>query len=163
VLIETERLFLRPWGKGDAEEAKWVYCDPEVRFFTGGAIDPERMNEFIRCRMADYVTGRLRLLPLIEKTSTKIVGSCGLQPFDGGPHIEIIWMLAREARRKGYATEMARAVLFHGLNVMKLRRIIAAIDPRNYRSVAVANRLDMKFSEVSYVYGRDMLCYEARL
>lgn len=161
MLIETERLLVRPWREDDAEGAKAVYCDPEVRFFTGGVYPAEKIEEFIRKRRESHAKGELRLLPVVEKSSGRIVGSCGFQPFDGGPEIEIGWMLARESWGKGYATEMSRAVLRYGLDEMKLPRVLASIDPRNTRSVAVVNRLGMTYWKTLFVYGRDMLMYEA--
>ena len=162
-MIETERLIVRPWVEGDEEGAKAVYCDPEVRFFTGGIHPPETMDEFVRQRIEHHARGELRLLPLIEKSSGDIVGSCGFQPFDGGPEIEIGWMLARAWWGKGYATEMSRAVLKYGLEEMKLARILASIDPRNIRSIAVVNRLGMRYWRMLHVYGRDMLMYQATM
>ncbi len=160
--IETDRLLLRPWVESDVSGAYGFFGDPEVCFYTGGAMSPERMRTFVTARMEsqDRV---LCLQPLVEKLTGSIVGAAGLQPLVGGPEIEIGWLLALDSWGKGYATEAGRAVLELGLHGLGLRRVVATIDPRNVRSVKVANRLGMRFERIMRVYKRDMLLYEAHL
>jgi RimJ/RimL family protein N-acetyltransferase len=161
MLIETDRLLLRPWREEDVSGVKAVYCDPEVRRFTGGALASEKMADYVQRLIEADARGDLRLLPLVEKNTGAIVGSCGLQPLEGGPEVEIGWMLARDAWGNGYATEMSLAVLRYGLDELGLGRIYATIDQRNARSVAVVNRLGMWFEKVARIYKRDMLLYSA--
>lgn len=70
-------------------------------------------------------------------------------------------MLARSAWGKGFATEIARAVLECGLGTLKLDSIVATIDKRNAPSVAVVNRLPLRFERVIRVYKNDILCYKS--
>jgi len=70
------------------------------------------------------------------------VGWVLLTPLDlHGPEIEIGWRLVQSAWRRGYATEAARPVLDHALNTLRLRQLIADIDPENVASIAVARKL----------------------
>lgn len=161
VTIETERLIIRPWIESDAVDALPVWGDPEVRRYTGGAWNAERMREGVTRRIEAQTRGELFLQPVIEKSTGAFIGASGLQPLAGGPEIEIGWMLALSVWGKGYATEMSRAVLDHGLEELKLPRILATIDQRNVRSIAVVDRLGMRFWKIMHVYERDMLVYEA--
>ena len=158
--IETERLIVRPVVESDAVDAMPVFGDPEVRKYTGGAYTAEEMPAVVARMLERQARGELLLQPVVEKATGAVVGASGLQRLAGGPDIEIGWMLARPVWGKGYATEMSRAVLRYGLEELKLPRIVATIDPRNQASIAVANRLAMRFWRVIRVYKRDLLCYE---
>lgn len=159
--IQTERLLIRPWSEEDAAAIEPVYCDPEVRRFTGGVLTDEERATFVPRRLERRQRGELMLEPVIEKATGAMVGVCGLQPLAGGPEIEIGWMLARAHWGKGYAAEAARGVLEHAHRELGLARIVATIQHANTRSIAVANRLGMHFVRVIRVYKRDMLCYES--
>jgi RimJ/RimL family protein N-acetyltransferase len=158
--IETNRLFLRSWVEKDVDDAYCVFGDPQVCFFTGGALSPERMQTFVKARMESQDRAPC-IQPLVERST--VVGVAGLQPLAGGPDPEIGWVLAKKAWGKGYATEIGDAVLKHALLVLGLARILATIDKRNSRSVLVANRLGMRFERILQIHKRDMLLYEARL
>ena len=54
---------------------------------------------------------------------------------------ELGWALARAAWGHGYATEAARAVRAWAYAERGVERLISLIDPRNVRSVRVADKL----------------------
>jgi RimJ/RimL family protein N-acetyltransferase len=159
--IRTQRLQLRPWHEDDAVPALPIFGDPTVMALTGGALDSERLQRFVQRRIEEQERGVLGLQPLVESSTGAFVGASGLQLLAGGPDVEIGWMLARASWGRGYATEIASAVLDYGLQTLGLPRIVATIDPRNAASIAVVNRLAMRFARVIRVYKRDMLCYES--
>jgi RimJ/RimL family protein N-acetyltransferase len=163
-VVETARLLVRPWRSEDdaAPGLDAVYLDPVVRQFTGGVLNEEDRATFIARRLARQERKEYSLEPVIEKASGEIVGVCGLQPLEGGPDIEVGWMLARAHWGKGFATEAAAAVLRHAHEERGLPLILCTIDLRNAPSVAVANRLGLRFDRVRRVYHRDMLVYESR-
>jgi RimJ/RimL family protein N-acetyltransferase len=57
---------------------------------------------------------------------------------------EIGWGLHPDHHGRGYAREAARAMLGIGFGEMDLHRVIAELDPRNHRSVALCLRLGMR-------------------
>jgi RimJ/RimL family protein N-acetyltransferase len=54
---------------------------------------------------------------------------------------DIGFAFLKRYRENGYASESAKAVLAHGFEVLKLRRIIAIADPDNEPSVRLLERL----------------------
>ena len=88
------------------------------------------------------------------------VGWVLLTPLDlHGPEIEIAWRLVRSAWRRGYATEAARPVLDHALNTLRLRQVIADIDPKNVASIAVARKLGFTDAGTTMYAGREVARY----
>ena len=53
-------------------------------------------------------------------------------------------MIHRPFWKQGVATEVARACLEYGLNILKLPRVVCMIRPENLPSLAVAARLGLQ-------------------
>ena len=82
---------------------------------------------------------------LIEKSTGKMIGFCGLQALEGTSEIEIGWWLARAMWGKGLATEAAQEALRDGLGRAGLKRIVAIAQPENGASIHVMEKLGMAF------------------
>jgi RimJ/RimL family protein N-acetyltransferase len=160
-VIETERLVIRPWNAQDESWIDSVFRDPEVRHFTGGVLSDEDRATFVARRLDRQTRGELLLEPVVEKTTGQVVGVCGLQVMAPTPIVEIGWMLARAYWGRGFALEAARGVLERGHGERGLTRIVAVVNPANRRSIAVANRLSLRFDRVVRFYKQDLLRYES--
>jgi RimJ/RimL family protein N-acetyltransferase len=158
--VETERLLIRPWVVEDVTQVGSIYQDPQVTEFTGGMHSDAELEAFVQRQLARQVGSERVMQPVVEKATRQIVGVCGFQRLANGPIIEIGWKLSPDYWGKGYATEAARAVLKRGHDE-GLARIVAVINPRNRRSIAVANRLYLRYVNVVRVYKQDLLCYES--
>lgn len=81
--------------------------------------------------------------PVIEKASNEVIGYCGLldKDVEGKQEIELVYAFMPSAWGKGYAIEIAHALLKHALNTIGLTRLIALIEPENEASVRVAERV----------------------
>lgn len=73
-----------------------------------------------------------------------VVGRFGVEPkvTDRGLEGELAWMLHREHRGRGYATEAARALIDFA-RTLGLARIFAVTDPANAASLRVMQRLGL--------------------
>ena len=60
------------------------------------------------------------------------------------PAVEVGWRLAPAWWGRGLATEAARASIAFGFERLGLRSIVSVIDPRNERSLRVAEKLGMR-------------------
>lgn len=68
-----------------------------------------------------------------------------LIPVDAiGPEIEIEWRLRPAFWGRGYATEAASAVLWHGFVDLALDELVADINAANIASIAVAERIGLR-------------------
>ncbi|UQU62415.1 GNAT family N-acetyltransferase [Couchioplanes caeruleus] len=115
VILETERLLLRPWRVTEAavQHELWTERDPRVpphrRIDADGHPTVAELAESIRTGQPSPLG-----LPAIErKAAGDVIGYCGL--IDGGRvpagEPELAFELLRRAWHQGYATEASFAVL----------------------------------------------------
>lgn len=114
VLLETERLLLRPWRADEAAVRRelWVERDPRVpahrRIDADGHPTVDELAEVIRADEPSTV----HLLAVERKAAGDTIGCCGLvDGAPGGPGPELAFELLRRCWGQGYATEASWAVL----------------------------------------------------
>jgi ribosomal-protein-alanine N-acetyltransferase len=159
--LETERLILRPFEPGDAEELHPVHAEPSTFEYTGTepptSIEETRARiERIRARLADPVSGPWAV---VEKASGRLIGDAGLQVLEDGPEVELGYKLGREWRGRGFATEAGRAWLAYGFETLGLDRIVAVAWPENTASWRVMEKCGMTRVGPGHHYGHDTLLY----
>jgi len=86
---------------------------------------------------------------MIDQKNNQIIGSIILQnlPDNYGyptPDSEIGWHLRCDYWGQGYITEAAKVILEYGLITLQLPIIYAVVNPDNYRSIRVTERLGMQ-------------------
>ncbi len=145
--IETERLILRQMSLVDAEDMYAYAKDPEVtRYLTW---EPHTSlfytREYLEYLESRYAIGDFFDWAVIEKTSGRMVGTCGFTRFryedDCG---EIGYVLNPDVWGRGYAPEALRALLSFGFDTLLLERIEAKFMEGNVRSLRVMEKLGMR-------------------
>ena len=163
-VLETERLLLRRLTLDDAEAAFAIYSDPEVmRFLTGVTerdIDETRARLAAR-PMAHQALHGFTLWATVEKETGRLVGACGLKFLDGGMDIEVGYHFARAAWGCGYATEAGAASVRYGFERLCLRRILGVVNPENYASQRVLEKIGLTYQGMGHYYGTDVKVYSA--
>jgi ribosomal-protein-alanine N-acetyltransferase len=116
VVLETDRLLLRPWRAGEAvvQRELWTERDPRVpphrRIGSDGRPSVAELEEAIRTKTPATTTG---LLAVERRSAGDVIGYCGLvdtgRSADGEP--ELAFELLRRTWGQGYATEASLAVL----------------------------------------------------
>ncbi len=148
VVLQTERLILRPWTQADRAPFAAMNADPEVRRFF-----PSLQTRAESDASADFLSGQF------ERTAFGpwAVEVPGVVPFarccgrwetkiDVPPRgrVEIGWRLARNCWGKGYATEAARAALDFGFREAELPEVVAFVVPANVASRGVMDRIGLR-------------------
>ena len=160
--IETEHLLLRTWMlPADLHDAKELFTDEDAeRFYIRGTLRDSDVAGYVQRIIDKEERDGFGVWPAIEKSSRELVGASGISRVaELGGDVEIDWIFKPGARGKGYAKEAASAVLEFAFGVAGLRRVCALIDPGNSPSIAIANRLEMRFDRIVRVYKRDLLRY----
>ena len=114
VILETDRLLLRPWRVAEAAVHRelWTERDPRVpphrRIDADGHPTVAEIEDWIRAGPPSSIG-----LPAVERKATQdVIGYCGLidgRGAEGEP--ELAFELLRRAWGQGYATEASLAVL----------------------------------------------------
>ncbi|WP_329231686.1 MULTISPECIES: GNAT family N-acetyltransferase [unclassified Streptomyces] len=155
----------------DEDALAWhrVFADPEVMEFHGGRPAEYSVYEELTARQRRHDAELGHCLWTVLDDAGEVLGFTGAQPWPHesfGPvgEIEIGWRLGRAAWGHGYATSAARATL-ERVRALGVREVVAMINTRNARSVAVAVRLGMRQAEtyVSPVSQQEAYCFRLEL
>lgn len=101
---------------------------------------------------SDYGYGPYRLS---LKDSNEAIGICGLFRRDGLDDADIGFALLPDYYGQGYASEAAFAVTGHAQHVLGLRRLTAIVSPHNGTSIALIEKLGMRFESMIRMPGDD--------
>lgn len=146
MILETERLILRPYRVSDAAAVHRYGSDPEVCRYTD--FGPNTWDE----TLGFLQTAVHPIPPKIELAITlagddAVVGGVGAWPVAEG-RWEMGWVLHRDVWGKGYATEAARAVFDAVAERGDVHTVFARCRPGNPASARVMGKLGMRFVEL---------------
>jgi ribosomal-protein-alanine N-acetyltransferase len=82
------------------------------------------------------------------RESGEPIGICGLVKREGLEHADIGYAFLERYWGKGYAVEAAHAVLDHARRVIGLDTIVAITTPGNTASIAVLEKIGLKFARM---------------
>lgn len=159
--LETERLRLRSLRGGDFEDYAALYADPEVARFIGNGETWDRGRSW---RHMAFAVGHWQLQgvgawAVEEKAGRAFVGMIGFWEPATWPGFELSWHLARRFWGRGYATEAGGAALAHAFMTWRRDLVISLIDPRNSRSIRVAERIGERLQRRIDHFGKTMLVF----
>jgi RimJ/RimL family protein N-acetyltransferase len=171
-ILETDRLRVRPFEQGDLDAVQEILFDEvaagEADGESGGLR--EELRQWLEWTALSYQElDRLNQPPfgdraIVLKETGKVVGVCGfapcLSPFGVLPgcgsagadapidltwiEVGLYWAVSRSNRRRGFATEAARALIDFAFNSLNLKRIVATTTYENAPSIRVMNKLGMQ-------------------
>ena len=148
VIIQTKRLVLRDFNEDDWEAVHEYASDPEVvRYMEWGPNTEEETRNFIK-RAISHQNEKPRrnfTLAIVLKSEGKLIGGCGIVVSDPENRQGYIgYCLNRNFWGRGYATEVAEALVKFGFERLNLHRIFATCDPKNLASARVLEKVGMK-------------------
>jgi RimJ/RimL family protein N-acetyltransferase len=149
-VIQTERLVLRQLELNDADFILELLNEAAFLRFIGdkGVRNLETAREYIQKGPIDSY-GRhgfgLYATCLLDGTPT---GICGLVKRDGLADVDVGFAFLSRYCSKGYAAESAAAVLAHARRVLRLQRVVAITAPENFSSIAVLEKIGLKFERM---------------
>lgn len=146
--IETERLILRRFTEGDAEEYWPLVREPEIIRFTGEApfSSVEAVRELLVTRpIRDYEVYGYGRMACIEKSSGRLIGFSGLKYLEDLKEVDVGYRFLKDCWGKGYATESARALMDDGMQRHGIQRMIGLVFTENTASSKVLVKLGLKY------------------
>jgi RimJ/RimL family protein N-acetyltransferase len=135
-VIETERLFIRPFTADDGEALFAVWGDPANERFLG--TTPPRSVEEVQAW-----TQRGMPWGVWERETGELVGDCGLFPNEDGDW-ELAYGFRRDRWGRGYATEAGEACVRYGFEQLDLPRIVADVPREHPASIRVLDKLGFR-------------------
>jgi RimJ/RimL family protein N-acetyltransferase len=147
-LIETERLRIECLVLDDAAFILELLNDADFVEYIGdkGVRTQADAECYLRDGpLASYAEHGFGLWRVRLKESGVSIGICGLIKRPSLQDVDLGYALLPEYRGKAYAIEAARAVLEFARDHVRLRRVVAIVQPANKRSVRVLERLAFTF------------------
>ena len=162
MLLETDRLHIRPFIESDVGAFAPIVADPEVmRYVADGRTQSyEEAKEYVEGCMAKQVDLGYSRYAVVLKESMELIGFCGYIDFNGD--LDFGWRLERRSWRNGYGTEAAEAVLRYGLEVLKFPLIVAVAYPANVASTRIMQKIGMDFDGYRSFNGKSVIRYVKR-
>lgn len=142
--LHTERLILRELTPDDTPALALILGDAEVmRHSVAGVLSQEATGEFIEWCRASYRERGFGPWAVVEKSTSTLVGFCGLnaERVEDRDEIEIGYRLASGFWGRGLGTEAARSAVAYGFEQLRLPSLIAIVQPTNFASVKVIKKL----------------------
>lgn len=147
-IIETDRIFLRPFCIKDIEPFAKICSNPNVMRYIGDGkpvsrdVIAEKIPEWIEL----YEKQKYGLMALVFKETNELIGFCGLlhQTVEGIEYIELGYRLDEAYWEQGIATEAALAVRDYAFNVLEVPMLISIINHQNNASKCVAKKVGMR-------------------
>lgn len=166
MIIETERLILRPFHESDAEDVYEYLHKPAVNCFACMAL---KTVADAKAEMKERIGETEYYFAITLKDGGKVIGEIDAYPETGEPHADEntprdtfspCWMLNEKYQRKGYAYEAAYAFYDYLFAQKGARRIYAYTEDYNIHSQHLCEKLGMRreglFREfVSFVKNSD--------
>jgi RimJ/RimL family protein N-acetyltransferase len=143
VVIETERLLLRPLTLADLDAVVEMHANPDVERWMG-PFGAERAQARLQVCEREWDERGHGLMAIVERSSGRFLGRSGLKYWPQFDETEVGWVLRADAWGHGFATEAGRACVHWGFATLALSYLTAMIQPENLASIAVAERLGMR-------------------
>jgi ribosomal-protein-alanine N-acetyltransferase len=170
--FQTDRLLLRPYGPADVDTLERIFGDPDVRRYL---FDDEVMpREWVEAEaaaneqlFAERGYGVALVYPRdgsadASGAAAEPMGFAGFRPFFTPPELQLLYGGLPEHWGKGYATEVASALVRRGLEDHGLAEVIGVTDPPNRASMRVMERAGMRFFEQRPRDGKQAVYFRAR-
>lgn len=152
LVLETERLILRHFNvDDDASFVLTLLNDPSFLRYIGDkkvrSIEDARQY-LLNGPLASYELNGFGLYLVEIKDSHTSIGMCGLLKREELPNPDIGFAYLPDYWNKGFAFEAAAAVMNNARERLKLGRILAIVNPDNYASIRLLERLGLQFAEM---------------
>jgi ribosomal-protein-alanine N-acetyltransferase len=155
LILETERLILRPFESSDAEALFEMDCNHNVHkyLWQKPLTSISEVHAYIDMVKNQYETNGIGRFSTILKDTNELIGWTGIKFVND--HIEngntnfydYGYRLNEKFWNKGYATEASIAWLDYGFNQMKIDKMNAYAHAENGASNHVLQKVGMKFIE----------------
>ncbi|MCB9994248.1 MAG: GNAT family N-acetyltransferase [Hyphomicrobiaceae bacterium] len=151
MIIETERLVLRPFTLDDLNEFAAINADPDVMRFFPSTLTRAQSMEAIERYLGKLAADGYSFLAAELETTGELAGVIGISRIDetlrdviaGRPEVEVGWRLRKDLWGQGLATEGAAACIDYGFEALGLSEIVALTTTGNLPSRRVMQKLGM--------------------
>lgn len=163
-LIETDRLIIKPSSVEHFDQMYALYSDLDVMLYHGsGPKSDEKIRALVTKIIQHQEKHGFSSGNVFEKETGEFVGRAGLiyvELKDDQPDIEVGYLLYKQFWNRGYATELAKAILNWGFKNLSIDKLVANVRPENSGSINVLKKIGMSYVGLVNCYDTVMERYE---
>jgi ribosomal-protein-alanine N-acetyltransferase len=148
--LRTERLNLREFVGEDFDAVHAYSSDPRVtRYLFFGPRDRDSTADYLEGLLeSQRETPRTRFeLAVEELASGRLIGACDLSLIERNV-VDLGYMLGAQDWGKGYATEIALALIDAAFFDLRADRVISTVDVNNKASIRVLEKIGMRWEAI---------------
>jgi len=144
--LETARCQLRRFTPDDRDWLRELYADPEITRYLGGVKTAAQTDDLLQTRILDYYDANpgLGIWMTVERSTGTRLGFHLLNHIQGESIIQVGYSLTKPAWGRGFATEVAVAVLRHGFVTLGLPCIAGMASLGNMASQRVLQKIGLE-------------------
>lgn len=166
-ILHSRRLRLEPFTLAHLDGLNAMNSDPEVmRYVLGQPETRAETQVMIERILPRWAAGGPSWWSFIELSTGELIGAgciqhlrrSGSAPEPDCPW-EIGWRLRRERWHQGFASESAGVMASFAFDTLKPELLMAVCEPPNVASMAVMQRLGMRYRGIESWYGRELAAY----
>jgi [ribosomal protein S5]-alanine N-acetyltransferase len=159
IVIETERLILRKFTVDDAAFMLEMLNTPTWLRFIGDRnvrTLEEAENYLLNGNIRSYREYGFGFYIVVIKETQESIGICGIVKREGLEDVDIGFAFFQQFMGNGYGYESAAAVLNYALNDLKIKRIVAIVDPENVVSIGLIKKIGLQFEKMIQLSQKDI-------
>ena len=160
----TDRLLAERITDAHFRDLCRLWQDPRVMTYTGGVRSDENIRERMRKSLGHWEAHGFGMWICRARANAELVGNCGLRHIivEGSSEVDVGYAVLFELWGRGFATEMARAVLSLAFGPIELSDVNALIDPANVASRRVAEKSGLRYEREATLHGDSAALYRIR-
>jgi len=153
VRLRTERLLLRPLGRGDLESTHAYASDGDnARYMLFLPNDTVAETEAFLQRVSDeWAKEKPVSYEFAVVRDGEHIGAVSVELMEDGISAEMGWVFRRDCQKQGYAYEAALAVRNFAIQKLGVERVFAQCDARNLPSQRLMQKLCMRLEDAQGV------------
>lgn len=163
IIAKTKRLFIRELSSNDIDAFLRLYQEKEIAQYmdaidADSQMEADKLKAYFETIYSFYEYG---LWGIFLKDTNTLIGCCGIQnqTINKQAELELCYMLSKKYWGNGYALEACRHVLRIADSRYEIKRIVAAIDTQNERSIGLAIKLGMTLEQTVLYHNRSCYLY----
>lgn len=159
IVIETKRLILRKFTLDDAAFMLELLNTPAWLRFIGdrGVRTIEESEQYLLDgNIKSYQENGFGFYVVAIKETNESIGICGIKKREELDDIDIGFGFLPQFIGKGYGYEAGSATLDYALNVLKIKRIVAIVDPENTASISLIKKIGLQFEKMVQLTQKDI-------
>lgn len=158
--LKTKNLIIRTVTYDDLNEVARMWN------FEKGEISLEEAEKAINWMKKNHEQNKLHKIvhicfAIFESNKNRIIGWCGLDGRNSDNEnkntVDIFYLIDKDYRRRGYATECAKKVLEYGFTKMGISKIDGKCDINNIGSQKILEKIGMKKISMEQVENKEDL------